>query len=88
VLLATVCNTFPSAVPFALWLGRGSDQAVVDLGVALEPGDTGLTGLAWHAGQLYAAVQNNHKARIVAFDRQLCPVCTITDPRFLLCTHY
>jgi hypothetical protein len=83
VLLATVCNTVPSAAPFALWLGRGSDQAVVDLGAVLESGDTGLTGLAWHAGQLYVAVQSNHEARIVVLDRQLCPVRTITDPRFV-----
>jgi hypothetical protein len=83
VVLATVCNTLPNAASFALWLGRGSDQAVVDLGAALEPGDTGLTGLAWHEGQLYVAVQNNHKARIVVLDRHLCPVRTITDPRFV-----
>jgi hypothetical protein len=82
-VLATVCNTVPSAAPFALWLGRGSDQAVVDLGDALEPGDTGLTGLVWHTGQLYVAVQNNHKARVLVLDRRLCPAGTITDQRFV-----
>jgi hypothetical protein len=82
-VLATVCNTVPSAAAFALWLGRGSDQAVVDLRAVLEPDDTGLTGLAWHAEQLYVAVQNNHRARIVVLDRHLCPVRTITDPRFV-----
>jgi hypothetical protein len=84
VVLATVCNTVPSAAPFALWLERGSEQVVVDLATVLDqPGDTGLTGLAWHAGQLYVAVQSTQQARIVVLDRQLAPVRTITDPRFV-----
>ena len=66
VLLATVCNTVPSVAPFALWLGRGADQAVVDLTDVLnEPGDVGLTGLAWHAGRFYIAVQSAAQPRIV-----------------------
>jgi hypothetical protein len=30
-LLATVCNTTPNAVPYALWMARGADQYLVDL---------------------------------------------------------
>lgn len=72
-LLASVCNTTFNAVPFSLWLARGEAQYVVDLSDALNcPGDAGLTGLAWHDGMLYAAVQST-RPRILVLDRNLKP---------------
>ncbi len=82
-LLASVCNTTPNAAPFALWLARGDKQHVVDLsGVLDRPGDSGLTGLAWHDGTLYAAVQSSPEPRIVLLNRTLAPIGVLTTPAF------
>ena len=82
-LLASVCNTTFNAAPFALWLACGETQHVVDLSGALNrPGDSGLTGLAWHDGTLYAAVQNSTEPRIVLLDRGLAPIGALSSPMF------
>ena len=82
-LLATVCNTVPNATPVALWLGCGETQRVIDLGDTIgHPGDVGLTGLAWHAGRLYCAVQTSTESRIVVLDRSLSHVATIASAEF------
>ena len=82
-VLATVCNTTPNALQVALWLKRDGVQSVIDLADVLgEPGDVGLTGLAWHDGMLYCAVQSTTRPRILLLDRRLTPVRSITDPGF------
>lgn len=83
-LLATVCNTTRNAVPFTLWLARGDRQYLVDLSDALNrTGDVGLTGLAWHNGLLYAAVQTSLSPRILVLDHRLAVVDVLTNPAFL-----
>ena len=82
-LFASICNTTPNATPFALWLARGETQHVVDLsGVLNRPGDSGLTGLAWHDGTLYAAVQSGTEPRIALLDRSLAPIGALNSPTF------
>lgn len=82
-LLASVCNTMPDAVPFALWLARGGSQYLVDLSDALDGSrDSGLTGLAWRDGTLYAAVQSGAAPRIALLDRRLAPAGALGSPAF------
>ncbi len=82
-LLATICNTAPNAVPYALWLARGEEQYLVDLSDALgQPGDGGLTGLTCHGDKIYVAVQSS-TARILVLDRCLAPVDVIASPEFV-----
>jgi hypothetical protein len=82
-LLATVCNTTPNAIPYALWLARGEEQYLVDLSDVLgQPGDGGLTGLACLGDKIYVAVQST-AARILILDRCLAPVGVITSPEFV-----
>ncbi|HEY0184308.1 MAG TPA: DUF4915 domain-containing protein [Rhodopila sp.] len=82
-LLGTVCNAISNAVPYALWLARGTDQYLVDLSDSLgQAGDSGLTGLACHGERIYAAVQSGPAARILILDRSLAPVGTIASPEF------
>jgi hypothetical protein len=81
-LLATVCNSTPNAVPYALWLARGDEQYLVDLSDALgQPGDGGLTGLTCHGDKIYVAVQSS-APRILVLDRCLAPVGVIASPEF------
>ena len=81
-LLATVCNTTPNAVPYALWMARGAEQYLVDLSDVLgKSGDGGLTGLARVGDRIYAAVQSNNP-RILVLDHQLTPKGAITSPEF------
>jgi hypothetical protein len=83
-LLATVCNALPNAAPYALWLARGKTQHLVDLSDVLgQAGDCGLTGLAWHDGRIYVAVQSTTAPRILILDRSLAPVGVIADPAFV-----
>jgi hypothetical protein len=83
-LLATVCNALPNASPYALWLARGKSEYFVDLADVLgQPGDGGLTGLVWHGGKIYVAVQSTVAARILILDRCLAPVGVITNPAFM-----
>jgi hypothetical protein len=82
-LFASICNTTPNATSFALWLARGETQHVVDLsGVLNRPGDSGLTGLAWYDGTLYAAVQSSTEPRIAVLDRNLAPTGVLNSPAF------
>lgn len=82
-LLASICNTTSNATPFTLWLARGASEYLVDLSTALgTPGDSGLTGLAWHDGTLYAAVQSGEAPRILQLDHSLTPIGAITAPMF------
>jgi hypothetical protein len=81
-LLATVCNTTPNAVPYALWMARGCEQYLIDLSDVLgQPGDGGLTGLTCLNGYIYLAVQSNNP-RLLTLDRKLTPVGVITSPEF------
>ena len=84
ILLATVCNALPNAVPFALWLARGEDQYFVDLSdVVGRVGDCGLTGLVCHRDRIYVAVQSTAAARILILDHTLAPAGVISDPAFV-----
>jgi len=81
-LLATVCNTTPNAVPYALWMARGAEQYLVDLSDVLgKSGDGGLTGLARVGDRIYAAVQSNNP-RILVLDHQLTPIGSLTSTEF------
>lgn len=82
-LLASVCNTTPNAVPFALWVARADQQYVVDLSDVLgKPGDFGLTGLAWKDGTLYAAVQGDGDPRLLRLNGALTPTGALSAPAF------
>jgi len=78
-ILATVCNTTPEMAPYALWLAKDDQEYLVDLSDLLRPEkDIGLTGLAYHDGSLYLAVQSGSSPRILVFDRQLTCIDVIT----------
>jgi hypothetical protein len=82
-LLATICNSTPNAVPYALWLARGHEQFLVDLSDTLgQAGDCGLTGLACHGDRIYVAVQSSAPGRILILDRRLTPIGVIGSPEF------
>ncbi|HEY1934465.1 MAG TPA: DUF4915 domain-containing protein [Acetobacteraceae bacterium] len=82
-LFASVCNTTANAAPISLWLARGESEYLVDLSALLSrPGDTGLTGLAWHDGTLYAAVQSASEPRIIMLNGRLEPLGAMTAPAF------
>ena len=55
-LRATTCNTVGVASAFALWLSDGAQHYVVDLSDHMQ-GSGGLTGIAFHGGRIYGAVQ-------------------------------
>ncbi len=82
-LLATVCNTTPNMAPYSLWLAKGEHEYLVDLTDLLhEDGDVGLTGLTYHRGKIFVAVQTGRDPRILVFDRHLECVDTIRHPEF------
>lgn len=82
-LLATVCNTTPNVAPWSLWIAKGENEYWVDLTDLLQPGnDVGLTGLTYHKGKLYLAVQTGLQPRILVFDRHLECIDTITNSEF------
>jgi hypothetical protein len=82
--LATVCNATPSAVPYALWLCRNNEEYLVDLSSELgQTGDCGLTGITFHGGKIYVAVQSITAGRILILDRSLAPVGVIANPGFV-----
>lgn len=83
-LLATVCNTTPNAVPYALWLAANDDEYLVDLSDVLgRPGDGGLTGMACHGARIYVAVQSAEAARILVLNRHLVPIDVVASPDFM-----
>ncbi len=58
-LVATVCNTTPNMAAYSLWIAKGEKEYLVDLTDLLrEEYDVGLTGLTFHRGKLYVAVQS------------------------------
>jgi hypothetical protein len=80
VLLATICNTVGEASAYSLWFTDGARQYVADLTGRLgEAG--GLTGIAWHNGRIYLAVQSR-ASRILVLDLALNVVETITHDAF------
>jgi hypothetical protein len=82
-LFATVCNTTPNMASFSLWVAKGGNEYLVDLTDLLhEDEDVGLTGLTYHRGKIYVAVQTASNPRILVFDRHLECVETITHPDF------
>jgi hypothetical protein len=82
-LAATVCNTTSNMAPYSLWIAKGEREYLVDLTDLLHPEqDVGLTGLTYHKGKIYLAVQSGVNPRILVFDRHLECVETITHPDF------
>lgn len=78
-VLATVCNTTPEMAPYALWLAKAGHEYLIDLSDLVHPDkDVGLTGLAYHDGMIYLAVQTGANPRILVFDRELTCVDMIT----------
>jgi hypothetical protein len=80
VLFATICNTVGEASAYALWFMTGGRQFVVDLSGHLDNAG-GLTGIAWHDGRIYLAVQSG-TPRILVLDAALNVVETITHEAF------
>ena len=80
VLFATICNTVGEASPYTLWFTDGGRQYVTDLSGHLDDA-AGLTGIAYHNGRLYLAVQSQ-SSRILVLDMGLNVVDTITHPEF------
>lgn len=80
VLFATICNTVGEASAYALWFTGGGRQYVVDLSGHLNDA-AGLTGIAYHNGRIYVAVQS-HASRILVLDMALNVVDTITHETF------
>jgi hypothetical protein len=81
-LLATVCNSTANMAPYSLWLAKGDNEYLVDLTDLLRDGDVGLTGLTYHRGKLYLAVQTARNPRILVFDRHFECIETIAHPDF------
>ena len=82
-LFATVCNTTPNMAPWSLWIAKGENEYLVDLADLLhKENDVGLTGLAYHKGKIYLAVQTGLNPRILVFDRHLECIETISHPEF------
>jgi hypothetical protein len=79
-VFATICNTVGEASAYTLWFTEGGRQFVVDLSGHL--GDAGgLTGIAYHNGHIYVAVQSA-RSRILVLDMGLNVVDTITHEAF------
>jgi YD repeat-containing protein len=82
-LAATVCNTTPNMAPYSLWIAKGEREYLVDLTELLhQEQDAGLTGLTYHKGKIYVAVQSGVNPRILVFDRHLECVEAIAHPDF------
>jgi hypothetical protein len=82
-LFATVCNTTPNMAVYSLWVAKGENEYLVDLSDLLHGDkDVGLTGLTYHRGKIYVAVQTGSNPRILVFDRHLECIETITHPDF------
>jgi hypothetical protein len=79
-LFATICNTVGVASAFALWLSDGKHQYVVDLSGHMDDSG-GLTGIAYHGGRIYVAVQSN-RPRILVLDLALRVVDVIQNDKF------
>jgi hypothetical protein len=79
-LFATICNAVGETSPYTLWFTDGRRQFVADLSAHMEEA-AGLTGVAFHDGRLYLAVQS-HQARILVLDMSLGLVDTIRDDLF------
>jgi hypothetical protein len=79
-LLATICNTVGVASAFALWFSDGERQYVVDLSEHMHDSG-GLTGIAYHGGRIYVAVQST-RPRILVLDLGLRVVDVIRDNNF------
>lgn len=80
VLFATICNTVGEASAYSLWLMANGRQFVVDLSGHLNDA-SGLTGIAWHDGRIYVAVQSP-APRILVLDVTLNVVDTIRHESF------
>jgi hypothetical protein len=80
VIVATICNTIGDAGVYALWFSDGTRQCVVDLSDAI-PDSSGLTGIAYHHGRIYVAVQSV-PSRILVLDMSLKVVEVIVDDDF------
>jgi hypothetical protein len=80
ILFATICNTVGEASGYALWFTDGSRQFVVDLSDHLGE-SSGLTGIAYHDGRIYLAVQSP-ASRILVLDTALNVIDTITHEGF------
>ncbi len=80
VLCATICNTVGEARGYPLWLSLDAQQYVADLSGHLADA-AGLTGIAYHNGLIYLAVQAQ-ASRILVLDMTLNVVETITHEAF------
>ena len=80
VLCATICNTVGEASVYPLWFSLGGQQYVTDLSGHMADA-AGLTGIAYHNGRIYLAVQS-HVPRILVLDMALNVVETITHEGF------
>jgi hypothetical protein len=80
VLVATICNTIPDVSPYALWFSDGIRQGVLDLSDHIR-GSSGLTGIAYHHGRIYVAVQGTF-SRILVLDLALNVVEVFVDENF------
>lgn len=79
-LLATICNAVGETSPFTLRFTDGRRQFVADLSAHMAEA-AGLTGIAFHDGWLYAAVQSRD-ARVLVLDLALQCVDTIRHELF------
>jgi hypothetical protein len=79
-LFATICNTVGESSAYALWFTQGGKQFVADLSGHLDDA-AGLTGIAYHDGRIYLAVQSR-TARILVLDMALNVIETITHEGF------
>ena len=79
-LFATICNAVGETSPYTLWFTDGRRQFVADLSEHMAEA-AGLTGVAFHDGRLYLAVQS-HQARILVLDMSLGLLDTIRDDLF------
>jgi hypothetical protein len=80
IIVATICNTVRDAGCYALWFSDGRRQCVVDLTESISDA-IGLTGIAYHRGRIYVAVQGS-PSRILVLDLSLQVLETIVDDDF------
>jgi hypothetical protein len=80
VLCATICNTIGEASAYPLWFSLDGQQYVTDLSRHMADA-AGLTGIAYHNGRIYLAVQS-HVSRILVLDTTLNVIDTITHEGF------